>query len=169
MLPSIRERNEQFASLTVADKRVAVARDVIAQLDLKQLIAHSGVYADLRGANKEECHVCALGALGVSVLNGSALHCSAYSLREGLAGIFDRDVLVEVEQAFECWDKYEHGGGGTLSDEDRLRQIMQNIIDSGGDFVGSDLPWYCPGCEEEEEDYHDTCDCCGNDEEDDNA
>ena len=160
MLPSIRERNEQFASLLPHQQRIAVAQDVISQLNLKELIAHSGVYADLRVddvvgeplGKEERCHVCALGALGVSVLNGSALGQGAYDLRSGLSSIFSDSSLVEIEGAFEMWYDYEYGGGEAYSQEDRLRMIMQNIVDNKGEFVGSDLPWYAPDGEPEEDD-----------------
>lgn len=40
----IRERNRKFKRLTPAGKRVAIAKDVLAQLNAKMILARSGVY-----------------------------------------------------------------------------------------------------------------------------
>lgn len=137
MLPSISERNEEFANAAPARRRVLIAQDVLAQLKAGTLQAESMVYASPRG---ETCHVCALGALAVSVMNGGAIGKFASRLRDGLEGHFDRHVLKNIERAFEGWTLPESTGTfetmfSRLPDHDRLRMIMENIIANDGEFV----------------------------------
>lgn len=80
---SVKRRNEEFAKLTPSEKRVQIARDVIAQLASKKLIATAGVWlTGLDGdslfsekdvernpelqeilAKQETCEGCALGGM----------------------------------------------------------------------------------------------------------
>lgn len=80
---SIKRRNEQFAQLSPSEKRVQIARDVLAQLRSKRLIATSGTWltgdsgdslyesADIEKnvelqtvlKNREQCEGCALGGM----------------------------------------------------------------------------------------------------------
>jgi hypothetical protein len=83
---AITKSNKRFASMTPAQKRVRIAKDVIAQLDAKEIVAKNGVYFSLAGAKPYDsvdsicdenagasvqelarteflgCNVCAIGA-----------------------------------------------------------------------------------------------------------
>lgn len=71
----IEENNKAYKKLTQAEKRVAVAKDAIAQLLLGSFNASPGVYVRAKGVDKVEalcgidvpqCEVCAIGSLLVS-------------------------------------------------------------------------------------------------------
>ena len=121
--------NEAFKKLPVAAKRVAIAKDVIADLRAKKLLARAGTYVNLNtsedvavpedlqealvcGAVKN-CTVCALGAMfvcGVKAMNKAETE-QAYGMddidiKQYFEGIFSRDQLCLIETAFEQSIKY---------------------------------------------------------------
>lgn len=64
----IRKANKRFAAMTKAQKRVAIAKDVLAALATKKIEAESGTYYLRTKAlgdklNGEQCNACAIGAL----------------------------------------------------------------------------------------------------------
>jgi len=181
---TIEERNDWFAKLPPAKKRVQIAKDVIEQLDLKKFVSSPGTYFNLKDVpdsydygNHElqkvlndsgECKVCAKGAIfATKVLNYNncvintddkfyfgTLELKESILSENLSDIFSKKQLDLIENAFEC--DYTN----ICSDEDdvhlsdlvrarfmygyicddpdsteRMRLIMQNIIDNNGTFV----------------------------------
>lgn len=86
-LNSLKKRNEWFSSLSKADKRVEIAKDILIQLDKENYEAHSGIYVYISNfdidnkknllafeddiqANFDKmntCEVCAIGACIMSI------------------------------------------------------------------------------------------------------
>ena len=64
----IRARNRAFLALTPAKRRVAIAKDVIQQLNAEKIIAQRGVYFDESGIEKvmEQTYWAGKGATGVA-------------------------------------------------------------------------------------------------------
>jgi len=142
-----------FEKMTDAQKRVAIAKDVIAQLDAGIYMPFSNYFfiegsptqqLDDKSIRGTPCFVCAKGAFFVSrfgKFNGlpkmvpfeigtraRALH----RLPE-----FPASISRDIEQCFECYDPYKHLASVTA--DDRLRIIAQNIIDNKGDFKPKEL------------------------------
>lgn len=130
----IQRKNKIFAKLSPADKRVAIATDVILQLRAGKFDAQQGVYVSLdRELTKRElkkdasevftnksCTVCGIGGLFVSaVCNADNLPVSQIELYneteasvEGesaydyLVQFFDEEQLKAIETAFEQRDDF---------------------------------------------------------------
>lgn len=147
---------------TRAEKAVTLAKDVLAQLKSKKLIATRGVYLDdeiwtmmseREGEQLqplleplEECQVCALGSLFVAkVARYNKFECqgdaSSYDLRAALKGYFGEQQLFDIETAFECSAtgncdmRAVTFGRRYDDDEERLAAIMRNIVRNKGAFV----------------------------------
>lgn len=148
-----------------AEKRVALAKDVLAQLAAKKIFPEVGTYLHMRA--NDECHVCALGSLVVAccgIEGRRQLNCDA--VVACLRPVFDADQLVLIEAAFEndaeppTLEIYSGEDDDLLASaadsigpiryaedeegdydvapgeaERRMRWIMQNIIDHNGTFV----------------------------------
>ena len=173
-----------FQELTLAEKRIAIAKDVIAQLDADKYIAEAGQYCcfrdmdvemsdDIKKKFDEEwiCDVCALGGLLVSLTHFNnkytfqdldAISCKEItSPFKELAEYFTLSQLFLIEAAFEGWTDFSTGVAHSMDykptpeelylveehadawednyyNDDRLRKIMKNIIQNGGEFVISD-------------------------------
>ena len=155
----ITERNKGFSELSPAGKRVAVARDVIAQLDEGAIKAQRGLYFSRRGRaffdeddnfvseDAPRCSACAVGSMMVSVFGTDCLKHEEdvsdvfWECRNQLEEVFGSDQLALIENHFEGrrirrdpWDdgKFTPAIRG-LADK-VLRAIMQNIIDHRGTF-----------------------------------
>ncbi len=140
--------------LTKAERRVAVARDALRQVEAKKLIAEAGTYiyfgraipqdavknekAFQRFVRDEKCHVCARGALFISTVrkeDSFAPSESNHYVRRSefdprLMELFSEGQLKLIENFFEfdgCYDYHE--------DKDRLVLILKNIIKNKGTFV----------------------------------
>ncbi len=106
-----------FKKMTKAEKRVAIAKDVIANLKTRQLKPLSGTYFSIAAGDEfdlqtalakgAECTVCALGGLfacAVPYKNGDM---GAVDIHNGmviinyLRGIFEKKQLDLIETAFE--------------------------------------------------------------------
>lgn len=158
----IAKKNLEFASLSNAEKRVQIAKDVLAQLALKKIQPEQGAYVE--SSNGETCQACALGALFVctAVRTGNKLEdvvLDAASddyfgfdhIREQLSPLFSEAQLGKIERAFEGWgagdepsdtNKYgslmtEAYNDGISSPRVRMERIMRNIIANNGTFVPS--------------------------------
>jgi hypothetical protein len=143
--------------LTAAEKakrRVAIAKDVLAQLTARRFKAQSGMYIVATG--KKTCKVCALGALFVAGVEPDVKKAeqvaeeSVYLIRKSLRSLFTTPVLEDVEAWFEGSDPmdWEERYGMWLprdtrrsdfyrkhpNDTKRMRLIMQNIVDNKGTF-----------------------------------
>ncbi len=165
MLRKISERDAQFLSLPPAERRVAIARDVIRQVEGGQLKPEPGTfihrYTHWRAGERVDasCGVCALGAMAVSLLDGEAESDGA-QIRGQLAAHFGHVQVALIESAFEGWDRgdalavyraHSHFGDEELRDIDRhavdftdamgltgrerMLLIMRNIVENGGEFV----------------------------------
>lgn len=149
-----------FANLTAAQKRVEIAKDVIAALDANKIEAVQGTYGtvelkeyrslrdstDLRSLMPDmaRCEVCAMGAVFVAAvgrennfdINPEDPFWRAEDIIERLRGIFTPRQLRLMESAFEergdvIGQKY---AAMNLNDTERLKVIMNDIIDNGGTF-----------------------------------
>lgn len=150
--------NAKFAKLTPAQKRVAVAKDVLKHLGEGTLVATKGDYLSVydTGPTGEECHACALGAVfacatildgGRKALTEDDSCLSSHTMVRELenAGIFSTEQLRTIECAFEGWGpdtSEEYGTEDTLAfnrgvtrPRTRMARIMRNIIANNGEFV----------------------------------
>lgn len=159
MLPKLSERNAAFNTATRMEQRVMIAQDVIEQLDAKEFLARRGEYyypvsTDSYSKEKVACSVCAIGALAVSVLDGEVNNLRAdYTYQTGqnlgtaLSDYFDVYELRVIEAAFEgtpVRSEYDQDNGfhgdylGSFlygNATENLRNIMENIVNNGGNFV----------------------------------
>lgn len=137
MLPAIAERNEKFRTASTAEQRVMIAQDVISQINIGKIYPSKGDYVFTNWNLNGQCKVCALGAMAVSVMNGSAEN-SSISCIDGLSDFFNEPELLEIERAFEVWEGYKFT---SLNAEERLVDIMQNIVNNNGKFYNHQLSW----------------------------
>lgn len=122
----IKEWNDYFNSLDPAQKRIAIAKDVLANLETNKIVPHKGrgyIWptfnndTDLQAqAHLDEltCTVCALGAVLISLVKYTndatvreiaAVTCvDAGRLWERLATYFSLQQLFLIECAYEKWD-----------------------------------------------------------------
>jgi hypothetical protein len=151
-----------------AAKRVALAKDVIAQLDAKKFVPAAGVYV-LRNPNGS-CELCAIGALVASCC-GFPYTNERRVLLECLRPTFTGHQLDLIESAFEAanmsavvnsaedvseaarahWRRCEdvstsdsvqfdvYAEDADYRDERVMRLIMSNIITNNGTFVPEQL------------------------------
>lgn len=140
---TIKNTNEQFKKATKAEKRVMIAKDVLAQLKSKRYTAENGVwvsaiYADDNDvcssdsvqtlfADKiiEKCYVCALGGLFMSCTNlGNTTTIRDFkheaSTELGYRIFRDRKLSNGLNNIFnksqlKMIEKYFEGGGGYFS------------------------------------------------------
>lgn len=119
--------NKAFAKASLADQRVAIAKDVLAWLKLGKLKAKKGTYLEtntndvsLIAADGETCTACALGAIfACAAAKANAVSftkidrfnlceyvpCSSWDMHDLLAPYFTRDELKNIENAFEGKDR----------------------------------------------------------------
>lgn len=123
---SIEIANEEFAKLSPAERRRAVARDVLAQLDAKKYEAAHHVYTNsklshdnqavfrsLSASEGAACHVCGVGSVFVSTMVmanpettlGQVRAADAVlgnrAGRDQIRDVFNREQLAAIETAFE--------------------------------------------------------------------
>ncbi len=141
---NIEKRNKDFKKLSKAEKRVAIAKDVIAALKAKKYIAETGDYLDINyssdnydsNINQEllcsndiTCKVCAVGALFTSKVIISNNFDSDYVpsddvMRDELSAYFSKNQLYLIEAAFEGWETDEYSKSEiilTLKNNDHMR------------------------------------------------
>jgi hypothetical protein len=193
---SLRKSNAAFKNATKAEKRVMIAKDVLAQIKAKRYIPESGTWVDanwnIRGGideihetdsvqklfadrTIETCSVCALGGLFMSCTNLNNNTCvsdinyggegteigerieEGDTLSNGLNKIFSKKQLQLIEVYFEKGDGWFGEAGYTGNyigedsrhveyfndaypdDDERLVEIMKNIVANDGTFVPSKL------------------------------
>jgi len=190
---ALRKSNAAFKKATKAEKRVMIAKDVLAQIKAKRYIPESGTWVDpnwnirneIDGTESvqklfadrtiETCNVCALGGLFMSCTNlnnntcVSDINCGGEgsllgemiqegdTLSNGLNKIFSKKQLQLIEVYFEKGDGWfgEDGYTGNYigedsrhveyfndaypDDDERLVEIMKNIVANDGTFVPSKL------------------------------
>lgn len=185
--------NAAFKKATKAEKRVMIAKDVLAQIKANRYIAESGTWVDANWNIRNEidgtesvqklfadrtietCNVCALGSLFMSCTNLNNNTCvsdinyggegteigeriqGGDTLSNGLNKIFSKKQLQLIEVYFEKGDGWfgEDGYTGNYigedsrhveyfndaypDDDERLVEIMKNIVANDGTFVPSKL------------------------------
>ena len=193
---ALRKSNAAFKKATKAEKRVMIAKDVLAQIKAKRYIPESGTWVDanwnIRGGideihetdsvqklfadrTIETCSVCALGGLFMSCTNLNNNTCvsdinyggegteigerieEGDTLSNGLNKIFSKKQLQLIEVYFEKGDGWFGEAGYTGNyigedsrhveyfneaypdDDERLVEIMKNIVANDGTFVPSKL------------------------------
>lgn len=159
---AVARRNRKFNKMTDAEKRVAVAKDVIQQLVAEHFVATKGTYCNLQltGEQKEkafeqtpdmstlieqvpECNVCGIGALFASTvrMRNKVEFTSVYrgTIHNYLDDLFTHSDLMQIEGYFE---RGSHGNSpdwrapinSERDDNKRLTMIMENIISNDGTF-----------------------------------
>lgn len=150
--------------MTNKEKRVALAKDVLAQLRAKKLAPRTGTYC--RVDDDGTCHVCALGALVVACCNPDEVESKEAAIA-CLVPLFSRQQVALIEAAFEQYSDPPTAEGTSVSRKAlataaemfsssyrkegemldvfmtrylaackrRMRAIMRNIIDNDGTFV----------------------------------
>ena len=125
--------NEYFNSLTPAKKRVAIAKDVIANINAKKYVACMGSYVNIYNTNLDSqslqkvlpqvtCSVCALGAMFVSDVkfnnNFNVGDSTTSKIDNQLSKYFSKGQLALIEIAFERFD--------TIYDDDEEELRIEN-------------------------------------------
>lgn len=157
------------ATKAKVDPRVEVARDVIALLKAKRVIATSMAYFEVKlkrpmkfgtdevdiqklmaGRNVAKCEVCAKGAMLVAfAMKHDKAKASIFGLYadagnsdclEALSGTFSRSQLDDIEAAYEGFRNGVLWLRAYSNDEDRLRAIMRRIVKNGGEFSANEVP-----------------------------
>ena len=154
-----------WGSLSGAEKRVAIALDVLARLEARKFIPKGGYF--LKAANfgdpisldDPNCSACALGGMFMSAcgLERKALAIHTYAMisqfetiTSELRSVFDWEQLALIECAFERgmgFMRYKASFSETTRQRaidicpdnathaERMRAIMENIVRNGGTFV----------------------------------
>lgn len=158
---------KNFDSLTKAEQRVVIARDLIKRLDAKEFVAKSMVYLraplgahDTADPDKQVkdalkgkiCRGCQLGGFflcAVDRYDKLRLQDVDMSYPVGRVAAFN-DIekylrrwftvaqLNSIETAFEGCDKFQDWAS-RREDDERMRLIAQNIVRNKGRFVGKQL------------------------------
>lgn len=161
----IEERNRQFMAMSPAERRVLVAKDVIAALraeivtpvceqyliphNLNQRELHENLQDVLARDQKDQCAVCARGALFLVEMFRRGRDDSKDLWANDYESEFPLSQLYLMEAAFECRVLYFHCerltedqlreavnfGSRYEEDGNRMIAIMQNVIAHGGEFV----------------------------------
>ena len=127
------EREAEFLAMTPAQKRVAIARDTIEQIEAQKFIPQQGVYfhwvnpadhygdrppgfdcrSDAREAledNTVKCTGCALGGMFASFIRRvdgvdvqTARGSASEDIKRRMSEFFDEHTLTRIEYAFERW------------------------------------------------------------------
>lgn len=163
---TVAQRNFNFSFLTPAEKRVAIARDVMQQVLLKRFVPEAGCYVQPSSYTAEEkvvqrCNVCAIGAVAVALLGTDEGHKACRGIRNSaMLDFFDYTQLREMESAFEesayrhldddgecqrdyveLWEEHNlsQNSDGPGHDDTRLLLIFANIINNQGTFCPETL------------------------------
>ena len=171
-LKNLRDRNRRFAKMPPDRQRIAIARDVLAQLDAKRFVARSTYLQILGGtppqpyngwterytdaenvdlsevtACADKCQVCGIGSVFVAAVE-RADRLKLKKLEVGSGGMprvnrsqmitylrpwFSHEQLDRIEDVFELHDCPRRWQ--ILTPENRLRRIMENIIENSGEFI----------------------------------
>lgn len=131
----LKREKDEFKKMSAADKRVAIAKDVIAQINLETYKPQKGTYVDIHETDKAneidnvdekpadlmmsqgmvQCTVCAKGAMFMSHIRKDAGSCTIEEAQEGqdedviedrLEDLFGEKQLDLIEAAFEKDDSF---------------------------------------------------------------
>lgn len=136
---------------TLEEKRVAVARDALAQVQFGIIEAGRGLYFFKKDDGR--CRVCALGAMFLgAVVHGLCKmpedqNYMSGKIEDGLLELWDVHQQDLIEENFEGWDAWNHDQDAAEgrwrmafdNNTDRLIAILQNIIRNNGTFVPTDI------------------------------
>ena len=142
---------KKWEKMSRAERRVAVAKDVIIRINAGRMQAGHGGYISGPGhgggvlsksrANRlaKECVVCARG--GLMLAKVAKFNCAVYvgelndsfSTARNLADCFTEAQLWSIESAYECYN-WMSPMSDIADPNDRLLAICQNIIDHKGTF-----------------------------------
>lgn len=149
-------KKKSFSRLTAAQKRVAIARDVLDRITKRTLKPSTGFVLEGEGVRLNQksvlaptfkCEACALGAIFVSkvALGNEYDGPSPWDTQivDKLVPLFSREQLAEIETAFEGRVRPRHIG---LVDDsvaelyknkrpiERARNIFTNVVANKGEF-----------------------------------
>ena len=160
---------EAYKKMTRSERRVAICKDVIKQLDAGRYIAYSAYLKMPSGGHQlvetkdnpisdKTCYLCGKGAMFVSKVskfNGVGPFVPdkirEFNIVSGVSDAFSRDQMDTIEKLFERHLGFQDLVGGSEEDqfnwyfkskEDRLRIICQNYIDNKGTLKPKQLPDY---------------------------
>ena len=135
--------NTEFENMIDSQKRVAIATDVIQQLNAGEIVPVIGFYYK-ENSHGYPCEVCALGALFRSKLKLNypkevKLPSTFKDQHSGyifkiLSEYFPFKMLNEIEEAFENSEEY-FSSSARLNRFVILEEIMKNIIKNNGEFI----------------------------------
>lgn len=156
---------KRFARTSAADKRVAIAKDVLIQIKAGQFEVQRGTWAalidselDLTTVNKESllgrtvvlpplrCNCCAVGAAFLSSMRlfnvgqFDEVASQDYAFKQ-LGKYFSKEQLKMIENAFELGaclsgeDGPKEFGERYSNDTERAVAIFTNIVNNKGDFI----------------------------------
>lgn len=150
MIPlDIKERNAWFKSLTIEEKRVAIAKDVIEQVKIGKYNARHGVYFGVRVSLQEgdsfqevvdsnECTVCAMGGLFASrVRLGNEAN---VDMGRGVYNQFTQGLTMFTRPEDFLQDIFE-------PEQYRLMEVAFEGHDAVGYFEGEYGNWYEDECD----------------------
>ncbi len=111
------KKNVAFSKMTMMEKRVALAQDVLASLKAEKYVAESGTYVQLCNTERNvgntiqnllkegvQCNVCAIGSLFVSRVKMSktkTMTNDSDKMVKSMRGIFNEKALRTLEYFFE--------------------------------------------------------------------
>jgi len=146
--------------------KITICKDALEQIEARKFKVRTGIYFQLRGAKLpatdpfilkevakdcEFCYGCALGSLFLSTIlkeEGKLTNNLPYEidLREKLSNYFSKNEMDLIEDFFEGFgctigyrDRIEDFYNSHPDDTERLKIILQNIIDNGH-FTPEKLP-----------------------------
>lgn len=154
LLEQIKKENARFAKLSKAEKRVAIAKDVLAQIAAKKYVPTQGTYVDLLDKDVSEedigkevcevvagarCDVCAIGSLFMSAVKlGDNLKVDFgeygdvnFFKSEILTRFFSKDQLGMMEAAFECSTIGEYGERASREAAYWGEALRDKLVDEG--------------------------------------
>lgn len=148
---TIESANAAFEALSPEDKRVAIARDALAQIACGFIRPTHGTYESYGGGSATEaiaCRACAVGTLLRGALVKSRRGRGAESWPDYLRGFFSNTQLALIECAFEGFDasgfdRYKKGHTRpfrryVIGPRTRAKLILRNIVRNGGCFLPED-------------------------------
>lgn len=144
---------KNFTKLTAAQKRVAIARDAIKQIECKTYKASEGFYVGIGSGVRinqtkvkamKRCRVCAWGMAllsSVRLFNEFNETNDPSSIENHLSKIFPNQNLRLIEAVFEGWNDGATNNDATLAfyrkhpdNTKRALAIFRNIIRNRGEF-----------------------------------
>ncbi len=150
-----KERNKIFDKMSKANKKIAIAHDVLYSIKKGIINPAGGVYLHLYKNNfgqqdsqkllcdtNTRCNCCGIGAVFVSKVrlgnnynNIITSSVGSWEMYDNLNNIFNKKELDKLESHFEGWEDKESKIFKNCEDKsDRMTAIMKNIIKNKGTF-----------------------------------